>query len=350
MSLKLLMVVLLLLLAFISGLGLYIQFARKQASLLIQMASENLWPRRWLIFVYIPFIGRKIIKTIKQNTSLPTRLRFSASRESETDPAPIQLGRSNWILFEEQYDRKTSAHHGTKINLLNKRSNYQFATFHSIPTLPIKKDGIIYVEMPRPMPHVSNQFLYEQDKILWANLHGGEEGSSWWILENLFPGTVIPVIYSRNGQVGGKMINGSESLKLESLDKFCVGLSEFQLVQLPPLAVFCLSTESENNSFIKGKIQNEPGFIDGRVSFGCGQENFFRAYTDNEKIKKIHWHIMGGELYVNENAFLEYTSISSGIPVDYSSGARILLMPGDRFRVVCDVDLEYRFFVDYVKE
>lgn len=343
------MTVLFLSLILVFGLGLYLRFIRKQSSLLIQAAYENLWPRRWLIFLYLPFIGGKIINTIQQNTSIPSRLRFSVFRDSETDPVPIQLGRSNWILLEEQYDRKTSAHHGTKINLLDKKRNYQFVTPLSIPVMNTKRDGIIYVEMPRPMPHASGQ-LYGQDEIPWANLHSGGEGSSWWVLENLFSGTVIPVIYASNGQKGGKMITGSDSLRLNSLDKFCVGLSEFQLVHLPPLAVFCVRTEPKNNKLIEVKIQNGPGLVDRRISFGSGQGNFFRAYTDDAKIQILHWEIKNSELFVNENAFLEYTSITNGLPVDCTPGARVLLMPGDRFRVMCSVELEYRFFVDYLRE
>lgn len=326
----------------------YFRFLQEQTNQVITLAEVYaLLPRRWLAFVFFPWIGKKIFTSIYEKFGLaPVYLKLSAMRSGEINPSPIPIGVSNWFLFEEQYDRKTSAHHGTKITLLDKNRSYRFLT-SSLFDQPADM-GVIYIETPRQLPLVPDQ-LFIENEMLWANLHCGDHTSSWWILENLFIGTVIPVVHTRKGKKKGKMIVGGNSDRLESQDKFCIGLSEFQIICLPSLVISCSRVEYLDEKYAGREIHNGPVPIDGEVSFGSGQNNYFRAYS--EYIPRTHWKITNGVLTIlSEGPLLEYISIIDGLPVDCKLGEQILLMPGDKFRIARGSDLEYRFKIDYSRE
>lgn len=267
---------------------------------------QKLWSDRWLAVAFIPFFGAYIYK--QALNSFNELLGFNLAVKRESNFKPITYLPTNWVLFQEQYDRKTSMHHGTEIKFLQSNSYYQFISSGQENT----SVNSIYVEVARNL----------KENTSWASL---TFQSPFWRLINLKTDAVIPIIRNVDN---AKIVNPclpSDAFILKGGESFIVGLSEYQIHNLPNFVLWW-SNGDEVGQKLLDRTTIEWPFPDN-----------FRNTNQN-----LAWKIQGISLIVYQS--VEYTKVVSPVPVILRPGERIEIMSGDRFSIQ---NTDIRFWIDY---
>lgn len=280
---------------------------------------ERLWPRKWLLLSFVPFVGRSIFARVMASTAQNTSLKLSAEKTSKFHP-DFQFDAVRWILMEEQYDLKTSDHHGTRLHGLNNDSIYRIVTAASSSENSGGKENEIGITTPRPV----------RQRKEWARLEY-DGFSNQWKLTNLNFGTIIPVVAGKE-KTTIKYCEHSRSELLSSGSSFIVGSSDFRLTRLPPLAVFWKH---------KGKCKFATWEKD---DVSCGSLSDNTIIVDLPSVAGHHWAIRKDKLICK--ASINYKPLGAKKTISLGNGASIILSPGDVFRIP---SLPMVFTIDYMQ-
>ncbi|MFZ6021912.1 MAG: hypothetical protein ACOYT9_00380 [Patescibacteria group bacterium] len=282
----------------------------RQLSILPQKLGETrnqkLWPERWLFIAFIPFLGSYIYK--KALHSFDEGFRFNLAIKRECELKPISYVNTKWVLFQEQYDRKTSMHHGTELKFLSIGTHYQFIS--SIQK-PISSNSI-YVEVARN----------PKDNVPWASLSYQPPN---WRLTTLKADVVIPITKNIDEVSVLHSCHPSETHVLRGGERFIVGLSEYQILKLPHLYL----------RWYEGGISKYKLLDSEPISW---------PFSENYRSRKLDqvWEITGNIMIVHQT--VEYTKVISRIPITLNPGNKAVIMPGDRFRIP---GTDHKFWLDY---
>ncbi len=165
--------------------------------------------------------------------------------EAENAHGVFDYHNVGWILFQEQYDRKSGDHQGTRIHLLANGEydivSYSYKTdIEDINTI----EGTEEIVIPYPGKFVK----LESEKFLWAKLRRGED---LWQLYNERDYSIIPIYTIIEDEVldeGSVQLCKRQDISPFTLKNghcFIVHTTEFRIFRLPKLALFRVSILGE---------------------------------------------------------------------------------------------------------
>ncbi len=330
-SLLLVIFLLIILLLVLISLATY-SARKKQWKEIESQCQERIWPRRWTLLALLPIFGSYYFKQLESKTQKPLRLRFPVPepiRDKEIRP------KAEWLLFEEQHDHLSGEHHGTRVHLIEPQNTYQMVTANGEQSSSTR----IYVELPRPTRELTP----------WLSL--AYYGVNWQATNDSRHGFVVPILRKKAGDLNFdslEMICAPQSkVVLQTGDRFIVGLSEFQLIHIPPLGIFW-----------KGKNQFEHlDMLEGSIfSFDAPRA----INSDNEYTPPL---TITSRASKTESAFrqyqflhtvlpnrITYVSVLSGQERELDREAGLFIQPGDRFRIYDEDDetVIENIWVDYL--
>ena len=296
-------------------------------------SQERLWPRRWTFLALLPIFGRYYFKQLESKTQKPLRLRFPV-------PEPILdreiRPKAEWLLFEEQHDHLSGEHHGTRVHLLEPQNAYQMVTTSEDRSSPTR----IYVELPRPTRELTP----------WLSL--AYYGVNWQATNDSRHGFVVPVLRKKAGDLNVESLElicaPQDRVVLQTGDRFIVGLSEFQLIHIPPLGIFWRGKnkiehlemrEGSTFSFVAPRAINSENEYTPPLainSTGSITESAFRQYDFSHNTIQNR---------------ITYLSVLSGQESELDPKTRLFIQPGDRFLIYDLQDEEQvieNIWVDYL--
>jgi hypothetical protein len=275
------------------------------------MQKQRLMPISWFWFALFPFLGQYIYEKLDNLLSRPFEFKLTPKRRSISNL--ILFEDTRWVLFQEQYDRKTSAHHGTKVRFL--ASNSHFEIIASASNGPKHDPNKIFIEVARK----------KSEDVKWGALNYQAPN---WKLSNHKIDVVIPIIASDSNAL--EICRPAQAKILFGKEKFVVGLSEFNLLLLPK--PYVVLSEGGRLSY----------YLLSEESLVCGLSNT-KLIIQDPNIKNPHWEIKNRIMTVYQT--IEYTKVVSGLPIIQKQGD-LVISAGDKFRIP---DTEFRFWIDYQK-
>lgn len=276
-----------------------------------EVRKQRLWSAGWLWVAFIPFLGTYIFNQTCDSTLGTNNFNLTPKRSSTINPAVYVDSR--WALFQEQYDRKTSAHHGTQLRFLDPNLNYDLI---ATSTEPVSRKNTLFIEVARK----------PSSDVLWGSLSSHRPN---WMLKNHKTNVVFPII---DNPTATKYIVRScqpaQSHILYGGERFIVGLSEFHLILLPML--YLIWNED-------GEQKHKP--LDTEVITW----NLSKSSKSNQQgPSKTYWEIRARIFTAFD--LVEYIRVVSGISIKLNRGQQIAIMPGDKFSIP---RTKFKFLFDY---
>lgn len=276
-----------------------------------EVRKQRLWSPGWLWVAFVPFLGTYIFKQMRDSPLDIHNFVLTPKRLSAINPA-IYVD-TRWVLFQEQYDRKTSAHHGTQLRFLDSNLNYDLI---ATSAESVRQQNKLYIEVARK----------PRSDVLWGSLTSQRPN---WRLTNYKTDVVFPIIdnsIAMNYTV--RSCQPAQSQILYGKENFIVGLSEFQLVLLPALyLVWDEDGEQKHKPLDTDIITWEPSNS---------------SKTKRSGASKSYWEIRAHIFTAFD--LVEYTRIVSGISIKLGRGQQIAIMPGDKFSIP---RTKFKFWFDY---
>lgn len=283
--------------------------------------SEKSWPRNWVLLALVPFIGNIIYKRVLDATNQHITFRTTPKKDSKF-AYDFVYEPSDWILLEEQYDLKTSDHHGTRIHSLNRDYRYQIITQADIPDTRTRDANPFHIQVGTPRP-----VKYGRE---WARLDFNDITNNWDIT-NLSSDTVIPIVDSNNSQHIKHCLR-THSLSINCGETFIISSSDFKIICLPPLAVYW---------YYKNKHYSA-SWIKSDLRCGSAQDNSIPIKLAS--VAKYHWMIKQDKLICHEK--IDYSPVGSEDIIHLDKGTVMKISLGDTFKIP---RVSIDFFVDYEK-
>lgn len=195
-------------------------------------SRDYFWPKKWLVLAIFPFLGWCLYRKAKEAVNDQITLLLPDIESTHQQSSNLHFG---WILFQEQYDRKSGDHQGTSIHMLNKESYSLTSYTHEPDDEFASSSSEIVIPYPGKRTHL------RPERFLWASLI--RKGSNW-LIQNERNHTIIPVfetLHDDNLKEGTVRLCRPRDQILTSLnngDCFIVHTTEFRVFELPPLALY----------------------------------------------------------------------------------------------------------------
>lgn len=162
---------------------------------------------------------------------------------------PSQYRNSEWVLFQEQYDRKSGDHQGTSFYILSE-DEYLIVSY----THEQLSDSFLSTNIPEiVIPYPGKMMQLSPEKFLWAHLIRKNDN---WHIQNERIHTIIPVyetINDYNLKDGSVRFCTPQNLMptmIQNGDYFIVHTTEFRIFRLPKLALYKIISD-KSRKFIK---------------------------------------------------------------------------------------------------
>lgn len=219
--------------------------------------KKRVWNSGWFILAFFPLVGWYIFTKVKKAASETILLDMS-----DTDPSQnlAEYHNVEWILFQEQYDRKSGDHQGTRFHLLTE-PEYDIVSY----TYEIDTDDQVQDNDAKEIviPYPGKVVRLDAERFLWATL---THTNGSWQIYNEREHSIIPIYNTKEsdlleeGSVNICKHNDSRYPILKNGQYFIVHTTEFCIFRLPKLALFKI-TSFGDKVFIGG-ISGAPIFLD----------------------------------------------------------------------------------------
>lgn len=286
------------------------------------------WPRKWLVLAFFPLLGSLIIQRLRKLSGQPIEIDLT---EPESINGNFDYRNVGWILFQEQYDRKSGDHQGTSVYLLNAQE-YEIVSYSQ--KNDINEDLILNSEKEIIIPYPGKVLGLSLERFLWASLKW--EGDAWKIY-NERDYTIIPVyktVEDETLEEGSVQLCKKQDITpyaLKNGNCFIVHTTEFRIFQLPKIALFTVDASGEKK--LLAPLSNNTVFVDVNMSIVSKDNTQLLMSIDG-------CNVVTNTVVIYKSVILMERQLERGIHM-------LPLLPGDSFFTS---DNSVRLVVDFAKD
>lgn len=219
--------------------------------LLNKICQDNFIPRWWLILAFFPFgfiLSRQVEEVMKERFYL-------TFPEIDIIRNPSKYRNSGWVLFQEQYDRKSGDHQGTSFYILGENDYLLVSYTHESSTEKLQLNDVSEIVVPYP----GKMLRAKPEKFQWARLIRKNDD---WYIQNERAHTIIPIYETVNDdslKEGSVRFCTPQNLIptiLQNGDYFIAHTTEFRIFRLPKLTLYEIMPDQKKR-YIKPIFEDE---------------------------------------------------------------------------------------------